>query len=513
MLSITTATANAASLPSPTANASPTVGATTHPIQYAIAGPPSMVDDGSSLASFKGYGFSIVELVVPDNGTYQAELNTIKALGMQPVIDVEMVIWNGGKLQNTPITSFRAYFQSLENAGWEYVASEGLNSTDLAYMQNFFKAYVNYNCDDCGLWQNLYINPFTVLNSWESYYPSEWPYIQNGSKDAAALGIQNGVMAGLWANVNSDNQIYANSLPGSSSTPSYLSMLNWSYANGIGFNQFCVWCGNDANALNDYTNLEFPQIVANLQTYYPAIALNATVSTATAYVNQNFTINGTLRTDTTGIADGNITLQRFTNNATWTNVTPPMANTTNGTGGYAFSRNESAAGTYYYRTAYDENATYTTATSNVVNVTVTKMPTALTLTASNTTPAVSQPVTFNATLSNGTTPLPGENVTVYHLLNNVRYNDTTNTTNSTGQITVTTSFGSPGTRTYYATFAGDSSYQNSTSSVVTINVTTVTKMPTALTLTASNTTPLVNQPVTFNATLSSSGASLSGENV
>ena len=139
--------------------------------------------------------------------------------------------------------------------------------------------------------------------------------------------------------------------------------------------------------------------------------------------------------------------------------------------------------------------------------------TALTLTASNTTPAVNQPVTFNATLSNGTTPLPGENVTVYHLLNNVRYNDTTNTTNSTGQITVTTSFGSPGTRTYYATFAGDSSYQNSTSSVVTVNVTTVTKMPTALTLTASNTTPLVNQPVTFNATLSSSGASLSGENV
>ena len=466
-----------------------------------------MVDDGSSLASFKGYGFSIVELVVPDNGTYQAELNTIKALGMQPVIDVEMVIWNGGKLQNTPITSFRAYFQSLENAGWEYVASEGLNSTDLAYMQNFFKAYVNYNCDDCGLWQNLYINPFTVLNSWESYYPSEWPYIQNGSKDAAALGIQNGVMAGLWANVNSDNQIYANSLPGSSSTPSYLSMLNWSYANGIGFNQFCVWCGNDANALNDYTNLEFPQIVANLQTYYPAIALNATVSTATAYVNQNFTINGTLRTDTTGIADGNITLQRFTNNATWTNVTPPMANTTNGTGGYAFSRNESAAGTYYYRTAYDENATYTTATSNVVNVTVTKMPTALTLTASNTTPAVSQPVTFNATLSNGTTPLPGENVTVYHLLNNVRYNDTTNTTNSTGQITVTTSFGSPGTRTYYATFAGDSSYQNSTSSVVTINVTTVTKMPTALTVSVPSTAS-VNQNFTVNGTLSASAVGM-----
>jgi len=89
---------------------------------------------------------------------------------MQPVIDVEMVIWNGGQVTG-PISSFHDYFQSLENAGWKYVASEGLNSTDLAYMQPFFKGYVNYNCDECGLWQDVYTNPFTVLNSWESYYP------------------------------------------------------------------------------------------------------------------------------------------------------------------------------------------------------------------------------------------------------------------------------------------------------------------------------------------------------
>jgi hypothetical protein len=334
-----------------------------------------MVNNGSSLAYFKAHGFSIVELVVPDNQTYQKELNTIKALGMQPVIDVEMVIWNGGLLNSTPISSFHAYFLSLENAGWEYVASEGLNSTDLAYMQPFFKGYVNYNCDQCGLWQDVYINPFTVVNSWESYYPSEWPYIQNGSTQAAALGIQNGVMAGLWANVNSDNQIYANSLPGSTTTPSYLSMLNWSYANGIGFNQFCVWCGSDSNALSDYKTLEFPQIVANLQTYYPAItALNATVSTATAYVNQNFTISGTLSVSgtlsagTTGIAGATITLQNSTDDATWYNVTTMV---TNATGNYQFSTNESAANTYYYRTTYAGNATYPSATSNVVSVNVT----------------------------------------------------------------------------------------------------------------------------------------------
>jgi hypothetical protein len=370
LIPLTATTVNAASSASQAASAPNTtslVGATTHPIQYAIAGPPSMVDDGSSLAYFKAHGFSIVELVVPDSGTYQTELNTIKALGMQPVIDVEMVIWNGGKLQSTPITSFHAYFQSLKSAGWEYVASEGGRSGDSSYIKSLGLGYINYNCDQCGLWSDIYIENGTVLNSWESYYSSEWPYIQNGSTQAAALGIQNGIMAGLWENVNSDNQIYANSLPGSTTTPSYLSMLNWSYANGVGFNQFCVWCGNDTTALQDYENLEFPQIVANLQIDYPACSLSATISTTTAYVNQNFAINGTLSVGFTGVDSQTITLQRSTNIATWNNVT---TNVTDATGGYQFSQNESVAGTYYYRTAYAVNATDTNATSNLVNVNV-----------------------------------------------------------------------------------------------------------------------------------------------
>ncbi|MGA3199620.1 MAG: PQQ-binding-like beta-propeller repeat protein [Halobacteriota archaeon] len=133
-------------------------------------------------------------------------------------------------------------------------------------------------------------------------------------------------------------------------------------------------------------------------------------------------------------------------------------------------------------------------------------PSALTLTASNITPAVNQKVTFNATLTSSGTPISGENVSIYHLLNGVRYNDTTNVTNPSGQVTVTTSFGSPGTRTYYASFAGDSSYQNSTSKVVTVNVNAA---QTSTTLAASTTTPAVNQEVTFTATLKSGGAPIS----
>jgi len=271
LITLTAATANGAdntALPTNATAAQPLVGATTHPIQYWIGCAPSMVDDGTSLTYFQQHGFTAVVVVVPDTQTYQTELNKIKSLGMTPIIDIEMPIWDGGQLQSTPISSFSGYFQSLKNAGWQYVASEGGRTGDLEYMQNYFQGYVNFNCDQCGLWQNVYKDPFTVANSWESYYPSEWPSIQNGSEQAAALGIQNGILAGAWANSGGDNQIYANSESGSG-TPSYLSMLNWSYANGIGFTSFQVWCGDNPNGLSQYKSLGFDKIVANLQTYYP----------------------------------------------------------------------------------------------------------------------------------------------------------------------------------------------------------------------------------------------------
>ncbi len=270
LVSLTAATVNAASSASPAAsstNAIPLVGATTHPIEYHIGCPPSMVDDGVSLNYFKAHGFSAVDLVVPDNKTYQTELNTIKSFGMTPIIDVEMPIWNGGQLQSTPITHFSSYFQSLKNAGWEYVSSEGGRAGDLAYMAQFFKGYVNYNCDQCGLWGDAYKNPFTAMNIWESYYPQEWPYIQQGATQAAALGIQNGILAGVWPNTGGANQILDNSLNGKS--PSYKSMFDWSYANGIGFNHFEVWCGLNSQGLTKYKALGFETVVANLQAYYP----------------------------------------------------------------------------------------------------------------------------------------------------------------------------------------------------------------------------------------------------
>ncbi len=266
LISLTVATATV-TLAANATQAQPLVGATTHPIQYWIGCAPSMVTS-ANLNYFKQQGFTAVVMVVPNSQTYQTQLNTIKSLNMLPILDVEMPIWNGGQLQSTPISNFAGYFQSLKNAGWQYVASEGGRTGDLAYMKNYFQGYVNFNCDQCGLWKDVYTNPFTVANSWESYYTSEWPSIQTGSKQAAALGIHNGILAGTWANSGGDNQIYANSVSGSGT--SYLSMLNWSYANGIGFTSFQVWCGDNPNGLSQYKTLGFDKIVANLQKYYPA---------------------------------------------------------------------------------------------------------------------------------------------------------------------------------------------------------------------------------------------------
>ena len=270
LVSLTIATVSVGASTSVPTNGSRALATATHPIQYWIGCPPAMVDDGKSLSYFQQHGFTTVCLVVPDEQTYQSELNTIKSYGMTPIIDIEVPIWNGGQV-SAPISNFAGYFQSLKNAGWLYVASEGGRSGDLEYLKNYFLGYVNFNCDQCGLWgpgYPVYTNSFTVVNSWESYYPSEWPYIQNGSKQAAAVGIQNGLLAGVWANNNGDNQILANSVSGTG-TPSYLSMLNWSYENGVGFTSFHVWCGLDADGLSYYQSLHLDSVVATLQSYYP----------------------------------------------------------------------------------------------------------------------------------------------------------------------------------------------------------------------------------------------------
>jgi outer membrane protein assembly factor BamB len=131
-------------------------------------------------------------------------------------------------------------------------------------------------------------------------------------------------------------------------------------ANGV------VYVGsNDGNVYaigNDSVSVRRPQ----------PTTLNATVSTTTVYVNQNFTINGTLNTTLGPVAGATIQCQKNVS-GTWTNVTG-KTNTTASNGAYRISTSEPTAGTYQYRTIYAGKATgvtlYKNATSNVVSVTV-----------------------------------------------------------------------------------------------------------------------------------------------
>jgi hypothetical protein len=87
-------------------------------------------------------------------------------------------------------------------------------------------------------------------------------------------------------------------------------MLDWSYANGIGFNHFHVWC---PGGLSNYKVLGFEQVVADLQVYYPATgsaqpsygqATTTTISASTTAptVGQKVTFTVNLKSGTTGLS-------------------------------------------------------------------------------------------------------------------------------------------------------------------------------------------------------------------
>lgn len=197
------------------------------------------------------------------SSNYLNELTYIRSLGLKARLDIEMDIWAGGNI-TSPISNFAAYLSTLKQAGWAYVCSEGGRSGDPSFIWGYNLGYVNYNCDQCGLWKDIYKDNGTILNLWECYYPNEVQYILTGA--AAASNIPNGVLAGAWSNSSGDNQILANSINGTA--PSYKSILDSLVATPGGATDFEVWGGiNSSRAQNEA--LGFDTIMTSLQKYYP----------------------------------------------------------------------------------------------------------------------------------------------------------------------------------------------------------------------------------------------------
>ena len=176
------------------------------PIQYQVMLDPPAINNGM-IQYFAANGFTVCYLIAysaTDN--YATELAIIKALGMTPILDIEMLVgnwWNNGNF-----SVYTTAFELWAAAGWTTVASEvgwhtgSATATDcVAFARQYFSGYVNFHIDEgdmtAGNYRGIYIDPGLTANVWESYF-DDMPYraIMPGTDLAAALGIPCGILAG-----------------------------------------------------------------------------------------------------------------------------------------------------------------------------------------------------------------------------------------------------------------------------------------------------------------------------
>ena len=339
------------------------------PIEYIVGLNQEMIQNGQ-IQYFAAIGFTTV-VFVPDPGdmtTHAEELATIKALGMKAVYDVEFVLGSNGPAGG--IAQYASYFQSLKDAGWEVVSSEDDLAGDPAYLRNYFSGYMNYQ-----LWVVYgapYNDPSTTINCLEFYLSSDVATLQLDAMSSSQLGIPGGLLLGLWWGLltNDPYDIRTNSLTGQA--PSFQSMYDWSYSNGVGYTNFMVWMQSVVYPhlcpdLACYFATGGDQIVADLMVSYPPAGTDALISptilaaslslTATQMSDNSYTFAGALQEliSTTQLSGAPVTLQIQSNAAPygWSTVSVEgNPATTDANGAYSISEVTLTSGTWYFRTYY-----------------------------------------------------------------------------------------------------------------------------------------------------------------
>lgn len=166
-------------------------------------------------------------------------------------------------------------------------------------------------------------------------------------------------------------------------------------------------------------------------------------------------------------------------------ILPDLVTSPNGAANFT---DTAPAGTVYYTVSVDQTAVHDAA-SATASVGVSQPPlqqTALSIGVSANTVLVGNPVTVSGVLSSGTSAVAGREVTVFHdgCTSAPASNSTavgSAITAADGSYSVTDAYPSAGTCTYYARFAGDTSYAGSTSARIDV---TVQKRTTTLSVSA-----------------------------
>jgi hypothetical protein len=380
------------------------------PITYYIALAPAIIatNNGKILNYFAALGFTQVILIAenfayvsynPDgsiatynNKTYATELALITKAGMNAVIDIEKVDAGtpGYDWANTAyggsLSSFGPYLTLLQEAGWTTVSSEMGAAGCVEYANSKGLDYVNYTplekmcwyaADGITYWdQSIDIN--TSQNLIEAYYSYDPPYLYAQFLQSAQLGIPSGVLAYADVDVGS---IMPNSLAGIS--PSYQSIIDWSFENGVPCNAFGLWIDPGSWSIQQYSQdptyfLNFIQangfdvLVSQLQqTYPPAGTENLAPITAVAtnidlFITSDggtsYTLSGLLYENLTSNPVPNATIQLQYSTVAggfppWTIVSTSTI-TTDENGAWTSVPISFAADTYYFRAYYAGDVGY-----------------------------------------------------------------------------------------------------------------------------------------------------------
>jgi subtilase family serine protease len=241
----------------------------------------------------------------------------------------------------------------------------------------------------------------------------------------------------------------------------------------------------------DYSGSTSPQVVITVSKTTPSVFLTPATSTPlpgsnllltatiSPTISESAPPTGTVTFTMDGAQVGTVTVSTGTPSSTATlTITAPQT------------------GTHTLVATYNGDSVYNTATSNNATITVSKIPTTLSLNPATTTPIGGSSLLLTATLTptTSTSATPTGNVTFSLDGSNIGTGNLVNGTTATFTMTVPAS----GSHTVQAVYAGDTNFNSANSSVVTL---TVAKIVTSTVATPTTTTPASGSTLQVSATI------------